>query len=120
MLTKVGWNNLESMQSMGLVLNIGVSNFDIDILRELESSANVKVSVVQNWMDPFHQDTEVRRYCADNDITYMAYSSFGTQWEWKLEHNPVFLNPVLDRIATKHSCSIAKVVLSWLLQEGKT
>jgi diketogulonate reductase-like aldo/keto reductase len=107
------------MADMALVQNIGVSNFNIDLLRELvEVVTTVKVSIVQNWMDPFNQDTEVRDYCRDNDITYMAYSSFGTQWEHKLQHNPVFTNPLLLKIASKHRATIAQVVISWLLQEG--
>lgn len=38
---------------------IGVSNFDPHELKELLSIARRPVAVVQNWMDVFHQDTEV-------------------------------------------------------------
>jgi diketogulonate reductase-like aldo/keto reductase len=113
-----GWRNLETLKDSGLVLNIGVSNFNVELLRELSSFANSKVAVVQNWMDPFNQDNEVREYCAGNGIAYMAYSSFGTQWEGKLKRNPVFTSPVLTSIASKHNTTVAQVVLSWVLQEG--
>ena len=114
------WPTLESLKGpdLGQVHAIGVSNFDANQLRELLSITNHKVSIVQNWMDPFHQDSEVRQICRENHIVYMGYSSFGTQWEWKLQHNPVFTNPLLKRIADKHELSIAEVVLSWVMQEG--
>eukprot|EP01035_Chromulina_nebulosa_P017085 gene17085-22598_t len=70
------WSNLEQIKSTGIVSNIG------------------------NWMDPFNQDKEVRKLAKENDIVYMAYSSFE-----------------LQQIAAKHNKSISQVVLSWLLQE---
>ena len=61
----------------------------------------------------------MREYAAENDIAYMAYSSFGTQWEGKLRgKNPVLNSEVLKRIADKHGCSIADVVTSWVIEEG--
>lgn len=114
-----GWRNLEKMEESGKVLAIGVSNFHPHQLRELlERVANSRVSVIQNWMDPFNQDREVREIARQNGIVYMAYSSFGTQWEWKLHHNPVFQCRELREIADKHDTTIAQVVLSWVVQEG--
>jgi len=85
-----------------MVNAIGVSNFDAPLLRELYDIANKRISVVQNWMDPFKQDVETRKFCSNHKIAYMAYSSLGTQWEMKIGHNPVFADPTLQAIATKH------------------
>lgn len=112
------WKNLEKIQELGLVHAIGVSNFNFPQLEELLEIANKRVSVVQNWMDPFHQDVEVRALCKENKIAYMAYSSLGTQWHERDESNPVFSNHQLQAIAKKHNKSIALVVLSWVIQEG--
>jgi diketogulonate reductase-like aldo/keto reductase len=67
------WATLESLKGSGpgQVQAIGVSNFDENTLKELMDIANKKVSVVQNWMDVFHQDTTVREMCRDNGIVYM-------------------------------------------------
>lgn len=113
-----GWRNLEALKSAGKISAIGVSNFNLKQLDELYSLSNSKISVVQNWMDPFNQDVKVREYCHKNNIAYMAYSSFGTQWEGKLRKNPVFTSSILQAIADKYRTSIAQVVLSWALQEG--
>ncbi len=111
------WRNLEALQDEYGIKMIGVSNFDVNLLEELAEHARRPVAVIQNWMDPFHQDRDVREYAKQNGIQYMAYSSFGTQWGGK-GINPVFESEVLQRIADHHSCSIAKVVLAWLLEEG--
>jgi diketogulonate reductase-like aldo/keto reductase len=113
---KEAWFALEALKKSGDIAAIGVSNFDARLLRELLDIANVKVSVIQNWMDPFQQDNEVRELAATYDIAYMAYSSYGTQWEWKLHRNPVFTSKDLKAIAHKHHVSIARVVTSWVMQ----
>jgi diketogulonate reductase-like aldo/keto reductase len=53
------WRNLEELHALGMVKAIGVSNVNAQQLMNLIHSANVRVSVVQNWMDPLHQDIEV-------------------------------------------------------------
>jgi diketogulonate reductase-like aldo/keto reductase len=106
---------------------IGVSNFEAAQLRALLALARERVAVVQNWMDPFHHDKDARELCAQFRVAYMAYSSFGTQWLGRgsgrfasEEDNPVFTNPALASIATKHNASIAQVVLAWLVAQGAT
>ena len=71
--------------------------------------------LIQNWMDPYHQDRHVRRFCQIHGIQYMAYSSFGTQWN-KGIHNPVLTSPVLLEIASRNGVAVTKVILTWLKQ----
>ena len=117
---RVAWRNLEHVLALGHALAIGVSNFDIALIKELHHMSVAKVSVIQNWMDPFNQDIAVRKFASDNKIVYMAYSSFGTQWQNKFpDDNPVFSNALLKRIALKHdNTTVSSVVLSWLLQSN--
>lgn len=111
---QTGWKNLEHLRTQFNIKEIGVSNFEHSELQTLLQMANSKVSVIQNWMDPFHQDGAVRELAHIHHVQYMAYSSFGTQWGRKYNHNVVFHNPALERIAQKHGTSIAKVTMSWL------
>jgi len=113
------WRNLEKLKQEGIIRAIGVSNFDRSQLEELETLASTRIAVVQNWMDPFNQDVESRMFCKAHGITYMAYSSMGTQWEAKFpENNPVLTDKTLLDIAHQHQTSVGAVVSSWLLQEG--
>ena len=67
---------------------------------------------------------KVRRICEAHDITYMAYSSFGTQWHKEMNpnsgiyENPVLAHPVLANIAKRHHVNPTDVILSWVIQEG--
>lgn len=114
------WKNLEKLHHEGYVSAIGASNLSPQQLRRLIQTANTRVSVIQNWMDPFHQDKEVRAICKEYGIAYMAYSSLGSQWNYieSVQYNPVMDHPTLHAIANKHNTSITSIVLSWVLQEG--
>ena len=114
---EAGWNNLVALKEEHKIGAIGVSNFHLELLQRLVlDDMGARVDVVQNWMDPFHQDREVRAFCAAHGVQYMAYSSFGTQWS--RNPSPVAASPVLQRIAVKHNASVTKVVMAWLAAEG--
>jgi diketogulonate reductase-like aldo/keto reductase len=114
------WRNLELLQDEFDIALIGVSNFEYHQLEDLLSNvATRNVSVLQNWMDPFHQDQQVRAFAKQHNIQYMAYSSFGTQW-YNKRNNPVLNSSVLNSLSKKYQCNVARVVLAWLLAEGVT
>lgn len=112
------WKAMEKLQCDGVVRSLGVSNFDVSLLKELLQLAEVPVSLVQNWFDPFYQDREVRDLCYDNGIAYMGYSTLGTAWK---ESGIVDYNPVLEdkgqlmHIATEHDATISQIVLRWAM-----
>lgn len=111
------WRHLERYKSEGkLFQNMGVSNFDVYHLHRVSTMTNMRITLVQNWCDPFHQDKDVRAFATANDIAYMAYSSFGTQWSAAFDQNPVSNSPALLGIGSKHNCTVYEVVISWLLQ----
>lgn len=129
---QTGWNNLELLKTKHSIALIGVSNFDYRLLLELEEisicyspedsaggGGGGGVQLIQNWMDPFHQDRIVREYAERHSIPYMAYSSLGTQWLGRrgITANPVLTNPQLLAIAKKHDATIPLVILSWLSVE---
>jgi diketogulonate reductase-like aldo/keto reductase len=75
---KDSWYAMEHLYHEGKIRGLGVSNFDVVDLKELLNITKVNVSVVQNWFDPFHQDENVRMFCAKHHIHYMGYSTLGT------------------------------------------
>jgi len=118
---RMGFKNLELLQQKYHIKYIGVSNFNHFQLHELltnVASHPSKVNILQNWMDPFHQDREVRILCNEYHIQYMAYSSFGTQWEYSHNgKNPIWENVVLQELALQYQVSIPMLILSWLWHE---
>lgn len=121
---KDGWNNLELLKQKHNISYIGVSNFDYHLLEELITQvANQKVSFVQNWMDPFHQDLAVRNLARLHNIHYMAYSSFGSQWQGSRiskengNKNIVLSNPLLNKLTnevSKPPLTVPQLILNWL------
>ena len=68
---------MEEMQRKGKLRSLGVSNFPIEDMEELVQLATVPVSAVQNWFDPFHQDTTLKASCHAHGIRYIGYSTLG-------------------------------------------
>ena len=71
------WRAMEHAHREGKIRSLGVSNFKLSDLRELQKLAEIPVSVVQNWFDPIHQDIRIRKFCSDANIRYMGYSTLG-------------------------------------------
>ena len=156
------WRAMERLRAEGQARHLGVSNFDAALLAELLDGgmrggggggggdgggggkgvdaltaaalrAPAPLAVVQNWMDPFHQDEAVRALCAARGVQYQAFSSLGGRWrhlrqlELELEEgaenetessNPVLAHPLLVSIAKAHNRSVPLVVLRWQQQLG--
>lgn len=108
------WRALEDAVRRGAARAIGVSNFGLSELEELENMAEIGPHVVQNWMDPFRQDRQVREWCRVRGVAYTSYSTLGTQWR----RNPVASSGVLAEIAASRASTPFAVALSWALQRG--
>lgn len=68
---------MEDMTKEGKLRSLGVSNFDIEDLKELLAMTTVPVAAVQSWFDPFHQDRKTRKFCEEHGIQYIGYSTLG-------------------------------------------
>eukprot|EP01039_Chlorochromonas_danica_P000639 gene639-694_t len=66
---------LEKALAEGLVMSIGVSNFNRPLLDELFQEASILPHVVQNYATLQEKDSEVRLLCQDNVILYQPYAS---------------------------------------------
>jgi len=112
------WRALEELYDQGVVKAIGICDVDHGMMDQL-LKMRVKPHIIQNYMDPFHQDTAIRKRCAEEKIFYQAYSTLGTQWRARgFERNPVLEDRRLGDIAEAHQCTVAEVVLSWALGRG--
>jgi diketogulonate reductase-like aldo/keto reductase len=109
-LRKKTWQALEEIQAEGGARSIGVSNYTIRHLREMESYAKVKPVVNQVELHVFLQQPELVKYCQENDIIIEAYSP--------LARGRVMDNPAITQIAQKHGKSYAQIMLRWLIEQG--
>lgn len=62
---------------------LGLSNVttveELQTLCEAAQRLRVPVSCVQNRCSPYYQDTEIRRYCREHGIVYLAYGLMGSR-----------------------------------------
>jgi 2,5-diketo-D-gluconate reductase B len=90
--------------------HLGVCNFTPELLAEAEEIAHDHIAALQVEMHPLLQQTELREYCADNDIAMVAYSP--------LVRGEAGQVPELQEIAEKHGVSPQQVSLAWIQSKG--
>ncbi|MGH7192486.1 MAG: aldo/keto reductase [Candidatus Saccharimonadales bacterium] len=110
LLRKKSWQALEEIQADGKARSIGVSNYTIHHLEEMQDYAKVSPVVNQIELHVFLQQPELVKYCQDHDITLEAYSP--------LAHGTPMDDTTILRLARKHDRTYAQIMLRWCLQKG--
>ncbi len=110
LLRKKTWRVLESLKAEGLAKSIGVSNFTINHLRQLEKYAKDMPVVNQVEMHLFLQQADLVQYCQSKKIVVEAYSP--------LAHAKAMDNKVISELADKYGRSYAQIMLRWAIQKG--
>lgn len=108
-LRKKAWLELEKIQAAGGAKNIGVSNYTIRHLKEMENYAKVMPAVNQVELHVFLQQPELVHYCHDRNIAVEAYSP--------LAHAKSMDNEVIAGIAKKHGKTYAEIMLRWCIEQ---
>jgi hypothetical protein len=72
----------------------GVSNWNLQDMQELLGWARVRPAVLEARSDPLAANTPLLSFCLQRNITFISYSSLGSQWGWN-GPNPVLTHPVL-------------------------
>ena len=103
------WINVfdASLQRGGKVRDIGVSNFSVEHLKELQATAEIKPCVNQIECHPLLFQPELEAYCRDNGIAITAYSGLKPLSIPEECHE---LHLVLNDLATKYNTSKAMVL----------
>jgi D-xylose reductase len=116
------WPELEKLVTDGLVRNIGVSNFNVQLIIDLLTYAKVKPVVNQVEIHPYLPQEQLVTFCKSRGMHVTAYSSFGpTSFieldYWKAKEAPPLLeNPVVKKIAKLRGRTEAQVLLRWAIQ----
>lgn len=112
------WKAMEKMYAEGLVLGIGVSNFDQRRMDELLEIATTSPQMVQNWMDPVHHDDDVVQFCADHHILYQAYSPLRQLTQPSLSREYAETMRVARMISNDVRKTPYQVILRWFVQRN--
>ncbi|KAK9603727.1 hypothetical protein V6Z93_001707 [Aspergillus fumigatus] len=109
------WRALVEAQKAGKTRSIGVSNYGIHHLDELEEyikggEGRGKIDVGQYELHPWLDRSEIVEWLKKRDIVVEAYSP--------LAHGYRLNEPILKTLGKKHGKSPAQIMIRWSLQKG--
>lgn len=106
------WRAMEALHESGKVRWLGVSNFELEQLRELHALAAVKPRFVQNrCYAAFAWDRDVRAFCSEHGIRYQGFSLLTA-------NRKELRSPLFDQLAEKYRRTVAQIVFRFALQVG--
>ncbi|MGB8453845.1 MAG: aldo/keto reductase [Anaerocolumna sp.] len=106
------WKLVEEIYRSGRAKAIGVSNFQIHHLEQLEKVWNIVPAVNQVESHPLLNQNELKTYCESKGIALEAYSPLGSSRGNLLQNETVCV------IAEKYKKTPAQIVIRWDLQRG--
>ena len=104
------WKEMEKILESGRALSIGVSNFEIRHLEELEANSGIIPAVNQIECHPLCYPKELIDYCQDKGIQVQAYAP--------LARGAYLDNDVMCVLGTKYAHTPAQIGLRWATQKG--
>jgi len=104
------WKALIELQRQGVCRSIGVSNYSVRHLAELQAHSDVVPAVDQVEFHPFVYNPELLRYCETHGIHLEAWSP--------LTRGRHLDDPTIAAVAAAHHRTPAQVLLRWGFEHG--
>jgi diketogulonate reductase-like aldo/keto reductase len=104
------WKALEEFYKAGKIKAIGVSNFQIDDLKNILENAEVKPAVNQILCHISNTPLELIKFCEENDILVESYSP--------IAHGEILNNDAIKNIANKYNATVAQLSIKYTIQLG--
>lgn len=124
------WRGLVALKAEGKARAIGVSNFNITHLKDIEAAGLPKPDANQIELHPWSQKPDLTNYLKTNAITAIAYSSFVPLSTWRSEPGQDSgktdqmradgerTDSPFKRMAAKYEVSEPQILLRWAIQSG--
>jgi diketogulonate reductase-like aldo/keto reductase len=107
------WRALERLVDDGQCKSIGLSDVNLEKLREVVAVARIKPAVVQVESHPYLPEWELLDFCREHGIVLLAFAALGHATDPKLLDDPV-----ITGIAQRIHKTPAQVALAWAVQRG--
>ena len=107
-----GYQHMEKAYKAGKVRAIGLSNFNKEQVEEILSVCEVKPTVLQTELHPYHQEPELKAFLRENGIVPQAWYPLGHGDKALLEE------PLFAELGKKYGKSAAQIILRWHMQDG--
>jgi diketogulonate reductase-like aldo/keto reductase len=112
---EITWKKMENIVKLSLAKSIGVSNYQINDLKELLKVCTIKPVFNQIEFHPYLQQRELIDFCHQNKILVSAY---GTQMP--IVHDkegPLTTNNVISNLSKKYNQPEGNILLRWASQK---
>jgi diketogulonate reductase-like aldo/keto reductase len=107
------WQALERLVDEGQCKAIGLSNVNLEKLKEIVDAARIKPAVVEIESHPYLPEWELLDYCRQHGIVLLAFAALGHGMKPGLLDDPVII-----AIAKRLGKTPAQIVLAWAIQRG--
>jgi len=116
------WRAMEQLVDEGLVKQIGVSNYNVSLIRDLLTYARIRPAVLQVELHPYLTQEKLIRFCEQQKIAVTAFSPLGAMSYFSIgmaeQGESVLDQPIVKAAASRHGKSPAQIVLRWGVQRG--
>ena len=116
------WGAMEELKDAGLVREIGVSNYNIGLLRETLAGCRHRPAVLQVELHPYLTQETLLRFCRQEGVAVTGFSPLGAGSYVSIgmasADENVLRDPVVTTIAADHARTPAQVCLRWAVQRG--
>ena len=116
------WTAMEELVKEGLVKNIGFSNFNCSLIREVLNFCTIKPAVLQVELHPYNTQEKLIRYCKEKGIAVTGFSNFGASSYVEIgmaaAEDCVLNDEGVKAIGAKHGKTAGQVALRWSTQRG--
>lgn len=107
-----GYRLMEKAYKEGKVRAIGLSNFNMEQIKEILSICEVKPAILQTEVHPYFQEKELKKILTSQGMAIQAWYPLGHGDKALIEE------PVFSKLAQKYGKSNAQIILRWHLQSG--
>ena len=107
-----GYRLMEKAYKEGKVRAIGLSNFNMEQIKEILSICEVKPAILQTEVHPYFQEKELKKFLTRQGMAIQAWYPLGHGDKALIEE------PVFSRLAQKYGKSNAQIILRWHIQSG--
>lgn len=107
-----GYKQMEAAYKAGKVRAIGLSNFNLEQIKEILYVCEVKPAVSQTELHPYNQEPRLKAFLHENGIIPQAWYPLGHGDKALLQE------PIFGELGQKYGKSAAQIILRWHIQDG--
>lgn len=112
------WQGMEACVKEGLAKNIGVSNFNFQLLNDLLSYCEIRPVCNQIELNPYNIQRPLVAWLQSEGIHPVAYSPLGISSLVQNEDDQVLKNKEVIALAEKYGKTPGQILLNWGLSVG--